>query len=91
MNWICKSTAGHAIHGQSVVYAEETGKDIAIVYDGAVNGGLIAAAPELLEALTMCRAWLEAHRPLEANRKSDAARDAVNAARAAVAKAEGGA
>ena len=54
------------------------------------NAQLIAAAPELLTALKDCAAWLESNRPLEANKKSDAARNALNAARAVLAKVKGG-
>ena len=50
-HWIARGTAGHEAHGQYAVYDEATGKDIAIVYDGKAHGGLIAAAPELAEAL----------------------------------------
>lgn len=49
--WYAKDTAGHDIHGQTAVIAEDTGKDVAIVYDGDAHAKLIAAAPELLEAL----------------------------------------
>jgi hypothetical protein len=49
IRWEARPTAGHDRHGQSSVYDSETGKDIAIVYDGAAHGDLIAAAPELLE------------------------------------------
>ena len=49
--WYAKPTAGHERHGQSVVIDEETGRDIAIVYDGDADAQLLAAAPELLEAL----------------------------------------
>jgi hypothetical protein len=48
--WISGHTAGHSTHGQSAVYDEQTGRDIAIVYDGQAHARLIAAAPELLEA-----------------------------------------
>jgi len=50
-SWISKPTAGHNTHGQSVIYSEKDGNDIAIIYDGEANAQLIAAAPELLEAL----------------------------------------
>jgi hypothetical protein len=55
--WIAKPTAGHERHGQSVVYDEQTGKDIAIVYDGKEHADKIAAAPELLDMLRemVCR------------------------------------
>jgi hypothetical protein len=49
--WESQHTAGHDTHGQTAIYAEADGKDIAIVYDGEANARLIAAAPELLRAL----------------------------------------
>lgn len=49
-SWICKKTAGHEIHGQGIIYCEETGKSVAIVYDSEENGNLLASAPDLLEA-----------------------------------------
>jgi len=49
--WRAAYTAGHETHGQSVVYAEADGKDIAVIYDGKANARLIAAAPDLLAAL----------------------------------------
>lgn len=49
--WSSSGTAGHETHGQSVVYSESSGTDIAIIYDGKSNAHLIAAAPDLLAAL----------------------------------------
>lgn len=46
--WRAQPTAGHEKHGQSVVYSEQTGRDVAIVYDGKAHANMIAAAPELL-------------------------------------------
>lgn len=51
------------------------------------NAKLIAAAPELVEALELCRTWFDCYGPHEANKKTDKAREAVQAARAALAKA----
>ena len=51
--WRAQPTAGHDKHGQSVVYHEASGKDIAIVYDGDKHAALIAAAPELLFQLRL--------------------------------------
>ena len=48
--WIARGTAGHETHGQWSVY-EESGRDIAIVYDGAKHAQLIADAPCLLGGL----------------------------------------
>ena len=44
---------GSAPHFQSLVYREETGEDIAVVYhdEAGHDARLIAAAPQLLEAL----------------------------------------
>lgn len=40
-------------HHQALVYSEESGHDVAVTYhdEGATNARLIAAAPELLDAL----------------------------------------
>lgn len=46
--WTAAGTAGHKTHGQSAVY-DESGKDIAIVYDGEANACLIAASPSMYE------------------------------------------
>ncbi len=78
--WESQATAGHDIHGQSSVYSECDGKDIAIVYDGEANARLIAAAPELLEALREIQDHLYT--------KQDFAR-CREMARAAIAKAKG--
>jgi len=51
--WKTSDTAGHETHGQSAVH-DSTGKDIAIVYDGARNARLIAAAPEMLAFIKAC-------------------------------------
>ena len=51
IRWQAQHTAGHATHGQTAIYDEANGKDVAIVYDGDANARLIAAAPELLQAL----------------------------------------
>jgi hypothetical protein len=59
IRWEARPTAGHDRHGQSSVYDSETGKDIAIVYDGAAHGDLIAAAPELLEACEVAAVELD--------------------------------
>ncbi len=82
--WESQATAGYETHGQRAVYAEENGKDIAIVYDGEANARLIAAAPELLEA---CKALVGS----DHDGKSFTSRAALatRLARAAIAKAEG--
>lgn len=89
--WETRPTAGHDVHGQSAVYDSETGRDVAIVYDGAAHGDLIAAAPELLYAL---RSLLSAEQDWAShdNETLGEILDAHNVfgiARAAIAKATG--
>jgi hypothetical protein len=51
-NWYSCPSAGHEIHGQSLVIDEATGANIAVVYgDSPGDAELIAAAPAMLEAL----------------------------------------
>ena len=93
--WDSAETAGHNIHGQAAVYSEATGKDIAIVYDGAANAKLIATAPELAQALKAIIAALTQPVQTSSNQgfgtctilRADAA-FAVKTAQAALAKAE---
>jgi len=49
--WYASETAGHETHGQTAIANEITGKTIAIVYDGKKHARLIAAAPQMLDAL----------------------------------------
>ena len=49
--WYSTPTAGHEMHGQSAIASEANGKTVAIAYDGKADAHLIAAAPDLLEAL----------------------------------------
>jgi len=49
--WYVSKNAGHEVHGQFSVAQEGTGGTVAMVYNGKANAQLIAAAPELLEAL----------------------------------------
>lgn len=51
--WYYSPTAGHDIHGQGTIADEDTGRTVALAYDGAKDGALLAAAPELLEALSL--------------------------------------
>lgn len=51
MSWYYRPTAGHNVHGQGIIIEEETGRDVAVSYDGDKDGALLAAAPELREAL----------------------------------------
>ncbi len=49
--WYSQPTAGHEMHGQSAIASEANGKTVAIAYDGRADARLLAAAPEMLEAL----------------------------------------
>ena len=49
--WYASETAGHETHGQTAIANETTGETIAIVYDGKKHGRLLAAAPQMLDAL----------------------------------------
>jgi hypothetical protein len=49
--WCSHPTAGHEMHGQSAIASEASGKTVAIAYDGRADAHLLAAAPEMLEAL----------------------------------------
>lgn len=51
MPWNTSENAGYELHGQGAIADEVDGKTIAIVFDLNKHGNLIAAAPELLEAL----------------------------------------
>lgn len=84
--WRAQPTAGHDKHGQSVVYDETNGSDLALVYDGKAHADLIAAAPDLLAALTVC---INALHNKAGQTTSDKAQRAVELAIAAIAKAEG--
>lgn len=55
MSWTQSETGGHEKHGQSVVYDESTGESVAIVYNGERDAKLIAAAPDMLDALRTVR------------------------------------
>ena len=80
--WEAQNTAGYDTHGQAVVY-DASGKDVAIVYDGDANALLIAAAPDLLDALRRITMFID-DKPEE-----DALADIDEIARAAIEKAEG--
>ena len=68
--WIARPTAGHDVHGQSVIYDENSGKDIAIVYDGDAHAELIVRAvnsfDELVAALTAAKYFVN-HRIIDGN------------------------
>jgi hypothetical protein len=60
--WYSQPTAGHETHGQSAIASEATGKTVAIAYDGKADARLLAAAPDLLEALQGYVAHIESCR-----------------------------
>ena len=71
-----KHTAGPWTHKEGMLYAENDGATIANLYTTEANANLIAAAPELLEALEK---WINFH---EGNASVPTyAYDAVNRAR----------
>ena len=89
--WLSKATA--SLGPQYVIYSEESGSDIAIVYNNdentKANAELLAAAPELLEALENLLAWANIHDD-GTYRQSTQALCVARNARAAIAKAKGG-
>jgi hypothetical protein len=63
MNWYAKNGSG----GQGIVIDEDTGRSVAVAYD-VKDAPLLAAAPEMAEALRECRIaltfyreWMHAH------------------------------
>ena len=52
MNWYKASTGNH----QGLIIEEKTGRNVAVSYDKE-DADLIAAAPEMLEALRTCAEW----------------------------------
>jgi hypothetical protein len=68
MNWYVGKTGNH----QGLVIDEETGANIAVAYD-KVHAPLLAAAPEVLEALKEAREWLDENVLLIVKNKIDAA------------------
>ena len=63
VQWASQPTAGHDRHGQSAVYDVQTGRTIALVYDGAMHAAYIVQACNahagLVEALRRAIPWLE--------------------------------
>ena len=59
-SWYYRPTAGHDKHGQGVIACEETGRSVAVAYDGDSDGALLAAAPELNESAQYALDNLEA-------------------------------
>lgn len=53
MTWYVEKTGPY----QNIIIDEETGDNIAVVYD-AKNANILAAAPDLLKALKACRAYM---------------------------------
>lgn len=84
--WHACPDAGYETYGQSIVYDAGTSKWIAAVYDGAAHSDLIAAAPEMYEAL---QAVIREFVPSRDKFTSMQQEAAFNAAKAAIAKAEG--
>lgn len=89
--WYLMPTAGHDMHGQSAIAQEATGNTVAVAYDGKADARLLAAAPELLEALR----WFADELPsiIRTNCPLGVPMSVLKAhdiARAAIAKAEGG-
>lgn len=85
--WIAKPTA--SLGPQFVVYPEAAGPDIAIIYDHGnteANACLIAAAPELLNALEIAVASLE--RLACTNSKVASIQGTLSLANSAIAKAK---
>ena len=82
-SWMAAPTAGHETHGQSMVYCDDTGQDIALVYDGDAHADLIAAAPELLAA---CKALVQ---QIDNGSSLTGSEVQVENARTAIAKAQG--
>jgi hypothetical protein len=87
MKWYGKRSIN--IHDQGLVMDVETGTNIAVVYNGDAYTDLIAAAPELLEALKACveanRRWAE----IQGGKLQHCLDEADTIARAAIAKAKG--
>jgi hypothetical protein len=70
--------------GQGIIICEKTGRNVAVVYDEK-DSLVIAAAPDLLEALHQCLPLVDAHRSAALGEGDLAAMNA----RAAIAKATG--
>ena len=80
MEWYSKDGCG----GQGLVADADTGRSVAVAYDRA-DGPLLAAAPDILDALRAAVARVEL-----ANREGNPILSAwLPGARAAIAKAEG--
>jgi hypothetical protein len=81
--WYAKNSAGNY---QGLVIAEDSGATIAVTYD-VKDMHLVAAAPELLEALRQIEAQLSTHP--EAEEGNSKVHFAMHKARTAIAKAKG--
>jgi len=89
MTWQTQNTAGHDTHGQTAIYDEANGKDIAIVYDGDSHARLISAAPELLEVAKLIRGFFEYGGQNIKLIYGETAQAILDKTRATIAKAEG--
>lgn len=72
--WYTASTGNH----QGLIIEEESGRNIAVAYDKK-DAPLIAAAPELLEALAQLLDRLEYHGSIDLIREEGPIEDARNA------------
>lgn len=94
--WATQHTAGHETHGQTAIYDESTGKDVAIVYDGDADAQIIAAAPDLLNVCELSkdiladiyRIWSE---QMEGTGAEGMIREHLELLAVTIAKAKGGA
>jgi hypothetical protein len=70
---------GSTPHFQGLVYSEETGTDICVTYhdEGGHNAALIAAAPDMLEALQKALEQIESGEGVEACRIIEAIQKAT--------------
>jgi hypothetical protein len=86
-------------HTQSTVYAEQTGERVATAFVSDFNAHLIAAAPDLLQALTTLlahsanvnTAFYGSGKPKDVRAAMDGQKPLLQQARAAIAKATAGA
>lgn len=82
-------------HGQACIVEEDTGRSVAVVYDADSDADILAAAPELLEALTLALRRIESdiyRWPVDdtGSVEHQSAKTAASICRAAIAKAMNG-
>lgn len=78
--WATSRDAVPEWHVQSTVYAEESGKRVATVFEDAANIRTIAAVPEMLAALLVARKYIQNLPPSEYEDAQDDALDDIRAA-----------